>query len=684
MGAGLPGLRRDPRLILAIHHLRHAASARLGRACLLVAGLGLASLPGTAAVIHLNPGGSFESAAEALNAGDTLIVHAGTYAESGRVAITVRGTQAQPVIIQAAAGEARPLITRSGGAVENTIDIVGATWLTIRNLEITGSVGDGVNMSGNPSYITLENLEIHDILVGINFRSSMHHITARRNQIYNTADTGEGMYVGCHDGSCVVSESLIEGNWIHHTADSDQGDGIEIKKGSHSNVIRDNVIHDTFYPCIILYGTQGNPPNIVEGNVMWNCADAGIQVAADAVIRNNIIIPGDGGGLSSQSNNGVSPANLSIVNNTFIGGSPCLRMNGWSGSPGMVFANNAVYCPSADFAIGSLAGVTLTGNVVDEVPPGFTAGSYTPGRTQAQDFVNPGARNFYPTATAPLLGTANGGQQPVDDFNGTARQGTADAGAYVRTAASNPGWAVGPGFKGESMTPAAPAVSLTASPASIDYQGSAQLAWSSAGAQSCSAEGSWSGSRNVSGSQSTGALTASASYTLTCTNATGQTGSASATVQVAAPPAVPSLTFTASGSAVASGGSTVLTWVATGATSCVASGGWSGARPAVGTATVGPLLAATTFTQTCAGPGGGVARSVTVAVTAGPVVPAPEDGAGSGEPVLDAGTGGSSAMDLSVLLLPLLAARRRRRRTWGPSGPAVPTPGCSSLSGHKS
>ena len=611
------------------------------------------ALSANAGIIHLNPGGSFESAVEALSPGDTLIVHAGTYPESGRVAITVRGTETQPVLIEGAAGEARPIVTRSGGAVENTIDIVGATWLTLRGLEITGGTGDGVNMSGNPSYITLEDLEIHDILVGINFRSSMHHITARRNHIHDTSDTGEGIYVGCHDGSCAVRDSLIEGNWIHNTANSDQGDGIEIKKGSHSNVIRDNVIHDTLYPCIILYGTQGNPPNIVERNVMWNCADAGIQVAADSIIRNNIIIPGTGGGLSSQSNNGVSPGNLSIINNTFIGGSPCLRMNGWSGRPGMVFANNAVYCPTAEFVIGGLSGVTVTGNVVDEVPPGFAAGSYSPGRSQALDFINAAARNVYPTATAPLIGAANGPAQPTDDFNGTARTGTADAGAYVRTTPGNPGWAVGPGFKGEVAAPPAPTVTLTATPPSVAYQGSASLSWSASGAQSCTAQGAWSGSRNVTGSQTTGGLTANATYTLTCVNATGQTGSAAVAVQVAPPPPppAPTLTFSASSASVTSGSTVVLNWDSTGTSACQASGGWSGPWPAAGSNTVGPLTANTTYTQTCTGAGGSIARSVTITVAPPPVDPPPVDPA----------AGGSSAMGVwSLLLLLGMAARRTR------------------------
>jgi len=638
--------------------------ARAGRliTLLIATCLSLTSLPGFAAIVHLHPGGSFEEASEALSPGDTLIVHAGTYAESGRVAITVKGTQALPVIIEAAAGEARPLITRAGGAVENTIDIVGATWLTIRGLEITGGVGDGVNMSGNPSYVTLEDLEIHDILVGINFRSSMHHITVRRNQVYDTADTGEGMYVGCHDGSCVVRDSLIEGNWIHHTASSDQGDGIEIKKGSHSNIIRDNVIHDTLYPCIILYGTQGNPPNIVERNVMWNCPDAGLQVSADTIFRNNIIIPGNGGGLTAQSNNGVSPGNLVIVNNTFIGGAPCLRMNGWASRPGMVFANNALYCPGDDYVVGTLTGVTLSGNVFDEAPPNFPVGSYTQGRSQALDFVNAAARNLYPTATAPLIGAANASLQPADDFNGTPRAGTADAGAYVRTTASNPGWAVTTGFKGSIATPPAPVVTLTATPATVAWQGVATLDWSASGATTCTAGGSWSGGRNVSGSQSTGALTANSNYTLACSNGTGQTGNASATVQVGAAPTAPTLSLSAAAPSVVAGSGTTLTWSSTATTSCTASSGWSGARATNGTAATGNLSAATTYTLTCTGTGGSIARSVTVAVTAPPGGDPPAEEPPAGEDPAGDEAGGSGALDPWLLLfLSLLAGRRPRR-----------------------
>jgi hypothetical protein len=380
------------------------------------------------------------------------------------VAITVRGTAAAPVTIMGAPGEARPLISRvPTTTAQNTVDIVGATYLTIKGLEITGQDGgDGVNLNGTPSHIALEDLVIHEVAVGINFRSSMQHIRVRRNHIYRTGiagSTGEGMYVGCHDGSCAVSNSLIEGNWIHDTRNGSQGDGIEIKRGSHSNVIRDNVIHDTRYPCIILYGTQPNPPNVVEGNVMWNCDDAGIQVAADAVIRNNVIFATTGRGLTSQDHAGATPSNLQIVHNTVIGGTPCLRLSGWSNKTGMVLANNAIYCTTGSFAISGLAGVVVAGNVMIPTANPLPASGYTSGRSKTLDFLNTAGRDAYPTSDSRVIDAGVAAYMADRDFNGTPRTGSPDAGAYTWTTPTNPGWRVVPGFKPgrrDAIVPAQP------------------------------------------------------------------------------------------------------------------------------------------------------------------------------------------------------------------------------------
>ncbi|AKM81887.1 TPA: hypothetical protein DD449_02140 [Candidatus Berkelbacteria bacterium] len=86
-----------------------------------------------------------------------------------------------------------------------------------------------------------------------------------------------------------------------------------------------------------------------------------------------------------------------------------------------------------------------------------------------------------------------------------------------------------------------PTVNLTANgntgTITIPYNTAATLAWSSTNnPTSCTASGSWSGAKSVSGSQSTGALTSSKSYSLYCTNSSGSSPTATVNVNVGSPP----------------------------------------------------------------------------------------------------------------------------------------------------
>lgn len=76
--------------------------------------------------------------------------------------------------------------------------------------------------------------------------------------------------------------------------------------------------------------------------------------------------------------------------------------------------------------------------------------------------------------------------------------------------------------------------------------------------------------------------------------------------------AAPTVLLSAAATSVASGGSTILTWSSTDASTCTGSGGWSGAKTGSGTSTVGPLTADTTFTLTCTNAAGSTAKSVTI------------------------------------------------------------------------
>jgi hypothetical protein len=68
-----------------------------------------------------------------------------------------------------------------------------------------------------------------------------------------------------------------------------------------------------------------------------------------------------------------------------------------------------------------------------------------------------------------------------------------------------------------------PTVTLIADQLTVVEGESSTLSWSSTNADSCEANGSWSGPRMTSGSESTGALMVTTSYTLTCSGLGGST-----------------------------------------------------------------------------------------------------------------------------------------------------------------
>jgi hypothetical protein len=190
--------------------------------------------------------------------------------------------------------------------------------------------------------------------------------------------------------------------------------------------------------------------------------------------------------------------------------------------------------------------------------------------------------------------------------------------------ASSPNFSSGYGFIQADTALVIPTLSLSVP--SVALGSSATLTWSSIYATGCTASGAGSGlSANWSGAQAASGsvvLTPTAAgtqtYTLACTNASGATASASASLPVysGAAPAIPTLTL---GSAsVEVGTSTTLAWSSTGATSCMASGAWTGTLAASGSETITPTYVGTqTYTLTCGNAGGQTAAvSATLNATA--------------------------------------------------------------------
>lgn len=163
--------------------------------------------------------------------------------------------------------------------------------------------------------------------------------------------------------------------------------------------------------------------------------------------------------------------------------------------------------------------------------------------------------------------------------------------------------------------------SIIATPDTIDAGQSTQLRWNSFDATSVSitpgiGNVAPSGSMPVSPSQTT-------TYTLHLSNSSGATGQGTATVFVrGVQQNNPTVNLTADDNSLNSGESTTLRWTSTNATSCTASGAWSGSKNtgANNSEGTGPLTSTRTYSITCRNDAGNSAfdsETITVSTVQG-------------------------------------------------------------------
>lgn len=436
-------------------------------ACFLQIIVGFSACTCSGATIEIRPATvdtqeEFENKANSLKPGDELILHEGTYSQNSRRAVTAKGTADKPIIIRAAEA-GKVLLTRPHDNIDrhNNIEFVDCSYLIVRGLRFQGGSCGVRFIRGD--HVTLEKCEIFE--TGNNALTmnsgDCNSFIIRKNHIHHTglsksgSTEGEGMYIGCHSGSCRTTNTLVEGNYIHHLRSTSDGgnDGVEIKVGSYGNTVRDNVIHDTNigrqYPGIFVYG-GGPKVNIVEGNVIWKAGE-GIQVVSDAIVRNNIIFNCSVNGITAAPHGAVSKMrNVTIVNNTLVNNPRGARIR-WSKATNMTFSNNAVYCPtsiaidasgigeakfSANYIAGHLSGATIDGS------------AFCNGGPISAAFVSVEKNDFRPGSASPLTAKADSSFAPNLDFNCYPRKAPFDVGACESQGRSNnTAWQVQAGFK---------------------------------------------------------------------------------------------------------------------------------------------------------------------------------------------------------------------------------------------
>jgi len=361
---------------------------------------------------------------DGLKPGDQLVFKAGTYSDRRLLELRHRGTAEKPIVIRKSEGR---VIFKRPDARQNSFNLVGCQHLTLFGFEITGGdAGIRIRSDGKhqPVNIRLEGLHIHHIggaaVTCNNAGSYYERMHFLNNHIHHTGGHGEGFYLGCNndkDGKTpgYIYESVIEDNHIHDLKGGtvSQGDGIEIKDGSYGNVIRNNRIHDTKYPGITVYGTDGKKPNLIEGNHISNTGDNGIQVAADAIVRSNIVVDAGGDAIHVREHQSAQPGNLQIVGNTLVQQTPGktgLRIQrpsgGFSGAIGV--KDNAIYAARA-MRVPKDAKISLANNVGSgKSDRPLALGEWDPSGDRARDL----DENDLPSADSFLNEKAAGARRP--------------------------------------------------------------------------------------------------------------------------------------------------------------------------------------------------------------------------------------------------------------------------------
>eukprot|EP01113_Clastostelium_recurvatum_P038647 TRINITY_DN5803_c0_g1_i2.p1 TRINITY_DN5803_c0_g1~~TRINITY_DN5803_c0_g1_i2.p1 ORF type:complete len:533 (+),score=88.18 TRINITY_DN5803_c0_g1_i2:26-1600(+) len=389
-----------------------------------------------------------------LQPGDRVVFASGTpsYALTSKISVNIKGTAAAPIIIECT--DATPAIFPRSDASQNIWDIDGS-YFTLRNLAFTGgSKGLRFGAQGNVTNVNLENIKVYDTEeTGVTFNDGNRdysNIRITGTEVYNTGSgTSECFYFGCQNAACQMHDSVIDGNFCHDTlnADSGYGSGIQLKTGSYSNQITNNVCWKTRGPGILAYDDYNRGVNTIVGNYIVEAGDQGIQVTAGAVLANNIIVDSFSNGIGIINNQvmaGSTPRNLRIVQNTVVNDAAsgtCLYLANAVNSATVVVANNALFCPNGN----AYAGVSAVGSNFKS--NGYIGGSFsgTGGNTGATfvldgigaDLVNAATADYYPSATSKLInrGDASSSSYTYNvDYNCVTRSAsTPTVGAYQYT-----------------------------------------------------------------------------------------------------------------------------------------------------------------------------------------------------------------------------------------------------------
>ena len=366
------------------------------------------------------------AAAKVAQAGDTVLVNAGTYAGTA-VNPTNSGTAGSPITFAA-----NPGVTINGGT--RSFALSNRNYITIRGFTITGTSSYGIFVSGGSNVTITGNTEsfagtpITSPAMGI-YLSNLNGGLVQGNITHD--NSAHGIYL-----TGTTTGVTVAGNTSYHNAYQYQRNANGIDDIAPGNSIIGNVTYANEDTGINIY--TGGDNALVTNNVTYDNGDHGIDdfdVTGGRIIGNTVYfnctdginVEGTSGNYDIENNVAMNNATGAVINPTPIPVNPSTGQPYYTNACNRRVGNIGVYdsAPSSTTANDNLvyqsgagAWYTWAGTTYNSLPTLQSAtGQESAGKFGNPLFVNAAAWNLQLSAGSPAIDSANSlasGEQPAD------------------------------------------------------------------------------------------------------------------------------------------------------------------------------------------------------------------------------------------------------------------------------